>query len=278
VSMSEERFPGDFRDANTSSFKVGLTVAGVVVGLAVLFCGGVAAYVAWTDKGESTEGVNGPAKKSPAAVQAIARKIVEIDIPTDFEPIDGDELPPGRKAVFGRKVADGALLKLRCIDLSMAPPRSDPRSQKPRLLRIADMGDDRTNTAFAEGTETTESTRELTVVGNPVVFRFLKGNLLASQKPVRKVVGAFTAGKSLVALIYTIPEEEYNEDAVVRLIASIRPPDGEGAAETDDATRPSSKDTSETNSDPTEKTGPEDDAPPKDDAPSDPGDEQSSSR
>lgn len=272
MPMSEERFPGDLRNGDSSSFTFGLTVAGAVAGLLLLFCGGVAGFVAWKDSGLPSEGStaspNSPATKnriSPETAQAIVRKIVKIDIPSDFEAIDGDELPPGRRVVFGRKIADGTLLKLRQFDLSNAPPGSDPQSFAPRMMQMTELGDERTNTSFTGEGESSESTRELTVAGKTAVFRFLKGKRSASEKTLWKVTGTFTAGKGFVGLVYTIPEADYNEDAVLRMIESIEPPDSDTAADTDDATSPADKDASESNSGETEESRPAEDAQPQDD-------------
>ena len=46
---------------------------------------------------------------------------------------------------------------------------------------------------------------------------------------VAKVMGIFRTQKALVGLVLTIPEDEYDEDAVVKMIESIRPAPGDSA-------------------------------------------------
>ena len=230
----------------------------------LLFCGGVAGYVAWKNeeqpkKGPIVSADDSPEMmpgKGPAGAPAILRKIMGIELPADFEPIDGEESPQGCRVKFASKVADGAALKLAKIDASMAPPGSDSRSREPMMMRMTDMGDRRTNTAIATETESSESTRELTILGTSVTFRFVKGKSATSQRILRKVTGSFISGKGFVALIYTIPDENYDEDAVVRMIESIRAPDDESADKSNQPPNPPVENASETESERNGKIGP----------------------
>src|SRR5579872_6042758 len=103
--MTEERFPGEVQYAHSlSSTKLGLVIAGVVMGILLLACGGVVAYVVIVPARPAIEPM------SPAAIRAIARKIVNIDVPQDFEPMEAEESDKMTKAVFARKGELGAIL------------------------------------------------------------------------------------------------------------------------------------------------------------------------
>jgi hypothetical protein len=238
--MSEDRFPGDLSNGSSSSLKLGLKVAGIALGMAVLLCGGVAAYVAMQDDGSQANATKVPPATpmmKPEAMRAIAAKIVEIDIPADFEPISANESSYGLEATFGRRNTDGAFLKLRRMFPSTMPRGADPRSAGEMVLHVADRGDELTDTTLT-GMPEPESTRELTVLGNLEKFKFFRGKRSSGEKTVRKVAGSFMIPAGLIVLIYTIPEEEYDEEAVVRMIESIRLAERKSAGQTETSPSP----------------------------------------
>jgi hypothetical protein len=233
--MSEERRAGDLSGATGSSFKMGLRVAAAAAGAVLLLCGGVAGYVAWI--GAPADEVALDSAKSPVnesakdseRILAIFHKIVDIDVPADFVPLSGDSFGMGRTVTIGRKDADGALLKLSRMDLPTTQGDGTAPAPDQMLLQMTEKGSELTTSTFSEVSGDSASNRELTVLGKPETFQFLKGKRQAGGKTLRKAGGAFTIGNSRVALIYTIPEEEYDEEAVVRMIESIRVPKGEAA-------------------------------------------------
>lgn len=286
MSMSEERFPGELQGASSSSLKMGLTVAGCAIGLVLLLCGGVVGYVAWKGAEQPQQQPTASADDSapmkpgmgPAAAEALVRTIIQIDMPVQFEPIDADENPAGCRVTFGRKDAVGTLLKLVRYDLSKAPPEFELRSTAPMLMRMAEMGDGRTSTSFIEETESSESARNLTVLGETVTFRFVKGKSRAGGQTLRKVTGTFIAGNGFVALVYTIPDENYDEEAVVRMLESIKAPEDESA---DKPARPPNAPNEDAPGTETEQNGtnrPKDDAPPRDAKTPEPDEEQVDSK
>jgi hypothetical protein len=231
--MSEERFPGELPDGRASSLKIALGLAGFVVAAGLLLCGGVAAYVAWVDS-KTPVGENAtPPVKDPASILKVAATIVDIDVPAGFEPISDDSQVHIAKVTFGRATHDGALLKLARMSLADKPPGSDPSERLAVMPHMIEMGEPRVNTAFLPGSASPETTRKLTVLGRSVPFRFVRGTRAPEEPKVAKVQGAFLTKKSMVGLIFTIPETEYDEEAVVKMIESIRPAAGDSAPDDD---------------------------------------------
>src|SRR5262245_65428259 len=101
VSMSEERHSGDLLESRPSSARVALGVAGVVIGLAALVCGGVAGYVALTTTEPAVVERPSPPAEEPANIRAIADRIVALKIPARFEPTNGTERVSKKTRVFG---------------------------------------------------------------------------------------------------------------------------------------------------------------------------------
>src|SRR5438445_11959096 len=94
--MSEERFPGDIQRRSPSVGKTALLVAGAGIGVMLLFCGGIIGYVAWTNtESQSEEGAPVPAaadKPGPTAIRSMARRLAQVDLPADFEPLSSAEV------------------------------------------------------------------------------------------------------------------------------------------------------------------------------------------
>jgi hypothetical protein len=232
--MSEERFPGELPESRESSLKIVLGLAGFVVVAGLLLCGGVAAYVAWVDTKTPVVENFAPVKDTAGILQ-VAAKIVDIDIPAGFEPISNESQLELSRVTFGRATDDGALLKLGRLNLADKPPGSDPRHRLSMLPQMIEVGQPRINTTFLPGSTSAETTRELTVLGRSVPFHFLRGTRTAGTAKVAKVQGAFLTKKGVIGVIFTIPETEYDEEAVVKMIESIRPAAGDAAPDDDTA-------------------------------------------
>ncbi|MGE5195074.1 MAG: hypothetical protein ACM3U2_21480 [Deltaproteobacteria bacterium] len=237
MSMSEERIVGELPEPRMSSLKMALAATGVVIGLGLLVCGGVAGYVAWTTTDSSAPPEDRvPPEQDPANIRDLARRIVAIDIPAGFEPINSEQSQIMNRVVFGRKGADGALLKLARIDLSQVPAGADPSQAAPMMLEMLQIGSQSDTTSIAPDAASPGTTRELTVLGQPATFHFLDGTLPQNGTPVKKVSGAFRTRNAHIALIYMIPKAEYDDDAFLKMIESIRPPSGDSAPEEEAST------------------------------------------
>lgn len=246
MSIHEESRSDEFTDSG-SPLKIAFIVIAFLGSVMLLVCGGVAGFVAWEDSGrppvpkdthirmpdgETTE---------PAEMRLVAGTIVNIDLPDGFEPVEAENMQTVRKVAFVRRSSGEAVLKLARLDVPEDVPKFDPRMQEQdpevherflemmaqfgkrdfaRVSEMAEKGSELTDTAVEapDGTE-----RELAVSGERVVFRFQNGTLKRTGKPIRKVSGVFKMGRGRVALVYTIPEAEYDEEAIVRMIESIRP-------------------------------------------------------
>ncbi len=239
MSMSEERFSGELPEARASSVKIALGVSGVVIGLAVLLCGGVAAYVALTttDSGAPAEPPM-PPKADPAQIREVARRIIAIDLPADFEPITGEPSQMMSRVLFRRNVEEGAFLKLARVDLSSIPAGSDTSQAGPMILQMLDRGDERDAAMVLPDPASHGTTREFTVLGQTVTFEFADGTAPRSGTPVKKVRGVFRTQKAYIGLVYVIPLAEYDEEQFLEMIESIQPAPGDSAPDVDAAESP----------------------------------------
>jgi hypothetical protein len=221
--MREERHPGDLRESGTRAARPLLIAAGVVAGIAVLVCGGVAGHVAWTDAHRAVEESKSQ-EKAPERADAILKKIAKIDIPAGWVPVDGVDRGQVRRAIFGRKSAEGFLLQLSKIDFTMAPPGIDRNASSSMPMQMLELENSIPGQSpFTPDPEGPVATHTVTVLGEPTPFKFAKGRIPENQEPAWKVSGTFTTETGLVALLYIVPEDDYDEEAVIRMIESIGP-------------------------------------------------------
>lgn len=65
-------------------------------------------------------------------------------------------------------------------------------------------------------------TKDLTVRGQKAEFEFIKGTTGGDGKMVRQVLGSFAFSKGVAMLMLIVPDKGYDEEAVVKMIESIR--------------------------------------------------------
>jgi len=251
--MEEER---DIDNAPPSfPLKPILVVGGALAGLMLLVCGGAAGYVAITSTapadGQSDSGVHPPSMPSDrppgsrdkrkvnfipvthdaAAVTKIAATIFKIDPPAGFLPRDAGLEGFVTRAAFSRQSDDVAVLKMAGTDWIMPPgagddiPADDPQVRQAVKLVESDYGSQSETTLKVTRLELKTFHREITVLGRKTTFTFKQGKRASDNKPVWKIWGGFDTTNGLAALIMLLPESEFDEEVIVRMLESIRQPD-----------------------------------------------------
>lgn len=154
---------------------------------------------------------------TPADVAAVGQQVMQIDIPEEFVGKAGftidNRLIAMRFATFLHKNGKGTLLigdiQIKVGDLKDQhadfKARSQQQSKDQKKLTI----------------KKTEE-REFTIRGKPVTFKFSEADEDGTDKKFRLVTGELEAPGSITILQLTLEEEAYDEDAVVKMIESIR--------------------------------------------------------
>jgi hypothetical protein len=222
--MNEERRLGELPEVRASSFKVALIVTGTIIGLSVLVCGGVAAYVAGT--GPSEESAEVPAPPTPLQSESPLdpATIATIDLPPDFAqtPIaTRDPLSPMKSIRFSRKTDGGAELLMARVDLSSLPAQITPEKLREMVLKRLETAGELSRT-FHRAADSMDTERELSVLGQRTPVEITYGTLGPGDKPVVKVAGLFSRQKAGIAIVYIIPRDEYEEQAIVKMFESIQ--------------------------------------------------------
>jgi hypothetical protein len=77
-----------------------------------------------------------------------------------------------------------------------------------------------------------------------------------------KVAGVFSTEQARIAVVYIISDEEYDEEAVVRMFESIRPARGDSIPKADDSESPAHEEASSNSAnEPARAEGADDDKP-----------------
>jgi hypothetical protein len=193
----------------------------VIIGLGALVCGGVAGYVALTTTGPAVVERPAPPAEDPSSIEALAEKIIAIDLPAGFEPYHSEKNMYMKVAEFARKDSDAALVLGRA-DLS-ALPATRPDEAQSTLLSLMDRHRRHDTALITAGADSPHSTREFTVLHKVVPFQFMDGTVPASGTSVRRASGTFRTREAYIAIIYTVPAAEFDETAFAKLLESIRP-------------------------------------------------------
>jgi len=227
--MSNDTFNDDFDDGRAAKpgMSTGVKVLiGILAGgglLTVLCCGGVF-FFGWS-VAKQVE-----LKTTPEAVREIGSKIAGIDIPAEYAPQAGLKMElfgvVMAIATYSNADGDAGVVLME----SKFPEQPGQQGQMEMQLEqqfqeIENMYQQQSLGKFysREKLSDTESTsRELTVRGAPVQFQFTKGKGMVSGQEMREVAGSFPSKGGRVKIIVQMPEEDYNEEEVVKMIESIK--------------------------------------------------------
>lgn len=183
-------------------------VAVIGGGLLLVCCGGIFYFMQSIE--EQTTHV-------PAEVIERTKEIAQIDIPEEYEP----KLATGMNMVFFSmqvvryERADGnGLLILGEVGVPMEDMQ---QAQEDQMQDAINQAGQNQRTLQIQKTET----REFEIRGRTVPFEFAEGTLAQDGVEYRQITGMFPTEDGTGFLTLQVPEENYDEAAVVQMIESI---------------------------------------------------------
>lgn len=184
--------------------KVALIVGGLAL-VTLMVCCGVGGWMLWSFWPRITT--------NPAEVQQIAKQILDIKIPADFQPATAMSMERNfamtmRVASFQHKERKGTLV-LGSFQMKVGTP-----DQKPNFTQQMDQ---KLELQMGE-----TKVREFQIRGQKVPFRFTEAVEQSTKKPFRVVEGNLDAPGGGTFLKLIVEEDAYDEDAVTEMIESIR--------------------------------------------------------
>ena len=219
-SQNDETFdpePPKKKGMSTTA-KVLITLGCVFGGFLLLCCGGVM-YTGYQARNAVSE--------DPTVVAEVTKEIAEIDIPPQFQPkvsmnMDFWFMPVKmRFVVYHTRGNTGSLTLMEFVDPNAKEGEFGPRDrdQVRQQMRQQNQGQNVRDLDIEKS-----HTRRFQIRGKEVAFRFAKAVDPQTKTAFRQVRGAFPGRikNSRVVLVLQLPEDEYNEDRVVRMIESIK--------------------------------------------------------
>ena len=186
--------------------KVLLLMLFMAGGFFVLCCGGVIWVYSQFEFDETAEGV-----------LVMTEEIADIDIPESFEPqraMEMDLLIMSMKLAIYTAGTDDSVLILAETDFPTADQKLTQAEMK-IVLRQQDRGGRYVDIINSE-------TREFEIRGQTVKFVFAECEDIDTGEAVCQITGTFSGRQGMGFLMLQVEDESYDEDAVVRMIESIK--------------------------------------------------------
>jgi hypothetical protein len=199
----------------STTAKVVLVMLGVGGVALLLCCGGLFGAGIWLKRTVEQAQVT-----NPVQVRELAGQIASIQLPEQYEPQMGLQLPMlgMRMVTFLRSDQPGANVFLMENTMGMNP--SDP-AQRDQMLQQIQM-----QQGAQGGNLSNVEVREIEVAGQKVPFQFGTNN--ANGRVLRQAMGFVPLKKGVVLVVISAPVDSFDEDEVVAILQSIGEPGGAG--------------------------------------------------
>jgi hypothetical protein len=221
----------DFNDAppkkGMSSTSKVLIILGSIGGLCLLACCGGGVFLFYKAKDIVSFSVD------PVVVKKTADEIILIDVPSEFTPTTSMKFSMGmsmRMAMFAKAAAPGAQPQSMIMLMEMNQPgmaaqggRAGAKQQRDQMLQaIRQQQAQQGGHIETEIDQKAAKTRKFKINGEPVEFEFVQGTRPNNGGGVHQVAAVFQGKGGVVMLMMMIDEKDYDEEAVVTMIKSIR--------------------------------------------------------
>ena len=186
-------------------------ILGVIFGVCGLICVAGGVYFAMKLEFDVAE--------DPVRAAEISAEILEVEVPAGMEPVSGihmDVVFVNMKMAFYEDPITGADVAFAEIHSPMLSP--DEMEQEIRQSMEEELA------LESDVMIRSMERRDFEVRGETMPFQFVQGELRETGEPVRQVSGAFPATRrgGMSFLMYSSPEEFYDEPAAIAMIKSIR--------------------------------------------------------
>jgi hypothetical protein len=208
--MVDENAMPDYQPRKPGGSNTLVWVLAIGAGVLVICCGGLG-VMAWKAKSF----VANLASSDPVEIRRQTAEMLEITIPDTFKPMQAMNMVAVRMVMYQTGAAPGSPGMLMLME--MAIPGAGNAQQQEQQLRQS-MRQQQSNQNFQASKS---ETREIEIRGEKVPFEFSEGT--NSQGKAMHMVGGVVRGKrGPVMLQLIIPAEEYDEEAVLQMLQSIK--------------------------------------------------------
>lgn len=212
----------------SSTAKV-LIILGSIAGVALLVCcGGIAYFVSQAPNWAKNMAKNFSMTQDPVEVRERTQAMLHVDVPAEFTPQGAMELFVMRWAAYQGKSGPQSMLIIMEMDKQMVDPQGamNPEQQREQMRQQLreQMRQQQQFGTMEEMNEESHETRTVTIDGKPIEFDFTTGKGKNSQAVIHQVVGVIPTSSGIVLLQLHATDADYNEEAVMAMLNSIRMP------------------------------------------------------
>lgn len=212
----QEDWPNDHtpRRGMSTTAKVLLVLAGMCALCFIAVCGVVVFFV-FQFKGM----VDNASSTDPAIVRQVTAEIADINIPETFEPKQSmkmEILKSGMTMVMyqDKTSAEGNLMLME-FSSSFG---GDPAKQQAEMEKaFQQQGIQNPGIKMEE-----VKLHDIEIRSKTSQFQFIKGTTNEGETAIRRVSGQFSGKRGIAILMLTIPEDQYDEQAIVEMLQTIK--------------------------------------------------------
>jgi hypothetical protein len=218
--MADETFSPHGTPPPKSGFSKALLWILSILAICLLLCCGGAGILMWRFGDAAKDFMANMATSDPNEIRQQTKEMVDIEIPDNYTPIQGMNMVAFQMVMYQTDQSpDGSPGMLMLMGMSM--PGANAEEQEQQLRQS--MQQQRGNQNFkARKTET----REIEIKGEKVPFEFSEGTSAeqaGQDKTIHMVSGVFRGNENRpVMLQLTLPDDQYDEDAVMEMLQSIK--------------------------------------------------------
>lgn len=202
-----------------------LLILGTIGGLCLLLCCGGGFFIYYKVKDAFSITTNA------AEVKKQAEDVAHIDIPESYTPASGMRFSVAGVTMKMIIYQVGANNQGGLVLMEMNQPGADPKQVREQMLQQMrqqqSQGGGFNSNINAQSTET----KIFKINGEQAEFDFIKGTRAGDATVMRQIVGTFPGKNGTVMFMLIIPDSDYDEETVVKMIMSIRVPGSEATTE-----------------------------------------------
>jgi hypothetical protein len=224
MSTQEDFLSEPPRKQGMSSTAKVLIILGSIAGVSLLACCGGVVFVGWKFQEVAKNFAANLTTNDPQEVRARTARIMHIDIPEQFPPMMALDLVFMKEIIYGTpNNPNKPMLLIVQIDKGFLGQQggANTKQQRQEILQQMKQQGQQSGNMNTDIDEESSETREFTIDGEKVPFEFIKGTARGGG-PSRQVVGVIPGREGVIMLMMMVPESDYDEAAVVRMLESIR--------------------------------------------------------
>lgn len=186
-----------------------------IAALGLVVCCGAVGVLTWRFGAAARNIVANMATSDPDEIRKQTAEMVDISIPDTYRPMQGMNMVVVRMVMYQTDASpDGSLM---LMEMAMQQMGVDVPQQQQELRKSIEQQPANQNFQSSKS-----ETREIEIRGEPIPFEFNEGTNAGQDQKIHMIRGVFRGKRGAVLLQLMIPDDDYDEDAVLEMLQSIK--------------------------------------------------------